>query len=566
MGKGEGGMSLNVQSGTRGEAAAWLGLAFAVGLYLLLAGRLLGLPLVHDEAYHLLAARAWLDSGDFSILDGTYRRARLYTIFVALWGWVLSDSVGAVRVSSVLAGSALVVAVFLFARRHVDRGTAAVAAVLLAFTPSLVMSGVIVRFYALHALVFFVFAALVYELVTHPAVTVANAARLAILAICVPLAVHLQPMSYAGIMAVGVAALVVGAPRLYAAVLGWNARQRIGVALGVLAAAVAFWFVADPPAQFARLRVAPMWAEPIVNDHAFYVRLLREWYPEVWLWMPFLFLVGLMRAPRVTLYCAFTFGVGFAAMSLGAPKAPRYITFLMPFLFIPVACGAVYMVSALYQGLSRTFRESAIPNLRARAGMVAAALIGVTLLVFVSAPPLPRGWLPVALGSVVPATDPSAASDWVSARPVLEGLRADYPVIVASTGVKAVYFLGDLTVDLNASVTRESDTGVDFGRDTRTGRPVIAQPEAMARVMELCPAGMVIVEAGHAGTRWSVPAETMAFLDERAIAQASPGRGLYLWTWDSRVQGEDGVTVAAVPDPSVATEHCLGALGWRAAP
>jgi len=148
---------------------------------------------------------------------------------------------------------------------------------------------------------------------------------------------------------------------------------------------------------------------------------------------------------------------------------------------------------------------------------------------------------------------------------VLEALRADYPVIVTSAGVKAVYFLGDLTVDLNASVTRESDTGVDFGRDVRTGRPVIAQPEAMARVMELCPAGMVVIEAGHAGVRWSVPAETIAFLDERAVAQPSPGRGLHLWTWDSRVREEEGGPVAAIPDRSVATEHCLGALGWREA-
>jgi 4-amino-4-deoxy-L-arabinose transferase-like glycosyltransferase len=69
-----------------------------------------------DELYHLLAARGWLQEGEFRIADGVYEPAQLFTMLVAASFALFGESIEVARMPSVLAGAALVVLAFLWTR------------------------------------------------------------------------------------------------------------------------------------------------------------------------------------------------------------------------------------------------------------------------------------------------------------------------------------------------------------------------------------------------------------------------------------------------------------------
>jgi predicted membrane-bound mannosyltransferase len=105
-----------------------------------------------DELYHLLAAEGWLASGEPRIGSGLYGRAFLFTALVGWFMDVLGHSLQVARLPSVVAGTALVLAVFLWTRRLAGPLAGWSAALLLAWSPLAVELSQLARFYALHAL------------------------------------------------------------------------------------------------------------------------------------------------------------------------------------------------------------------------------------------------------------------------------------------------------------------------------------------------------------------------------------------------------------------------------
>ena len=95
-------------------------------------------------------------------------RTALFTIFLAQWLGLFGENLVVARLPSLIAGVALVVLVFLWTRTVAGNLAAVLAALLLALDPENVQISQFARFYALHALLFWLGAVGTYRLVTSP--------------------------------------------------------------------------------------------------------------------------------------------------------------------------------------------------------------------------------------------------------------------------------------------------------------------------------------------------------------------------------------------------------------
>jgi hypothetical protein len=135
------------------------GLALAM-LHGYLASIYIDHPPLYDEMYHMLAAESWRTSGELRILDGEYLRASLFTKMVGLNANICGPSLECARGISVAASVLLVFLVTVFAGTAMHPAVGFVAGLLAALNPAVIAASQYIRFYSLHALVFFVFAAM----------------------------------------------------------------------------------------------------------------------------------------------------------------------------------------------------------------------------------------------------------------------------------------------------------------------------------------------------------------------------------------------------------------------
>jgi hypothetical protein len=198
-----------------------------------------------DELYHALAARSLLDDGTLHINgERPYTRAWALTYVVAGLFWFFGDSLVVGRIPAVVAGIALVVALFLWLRSVATGAAAWIAAILLCFAPISIYLSQQVRFYTLHAFFFWLGAFAVYAASTSAPRRNRRTAWLAAGAgACFVVAFHLQPIT-----AVGVAALALWlALRHGPDFVRWLAaggRRRMLLAAGGLLAGAALLVVA----------------------------------------------------------------------------------------------------------------------------------------------------------------------------------------------------------------------------------------------------------------------------------------------------------------------------------
>lgn len=153
---------------SRGESKARIALAVLALLLGSLLIRLVGLgsPPEFDEMYTVLAAHGWSIDGEPRIAEGLYDRARLFTMIVAWFFNGLGESIVVARLPSVIAGSLLVVAVFLWTRAVAGNLAAWIAALFVALAPISIQVSQFARFYALQGLVFWLSAIGVYAVCT----------------------------------------------------------------------------------------------------------------------------------------------------------------------------------------------------------------------------------------------------------------------------------------------------------------------------------------------------------------------------------------------------------------
>jgi 4-amino-4-deoxy-L-arabinose transferase-like glycosyltransferase len=454
-----------------------------------------------DELYHFLPARAWLAEGQLRIAEGYYTRASLFTIFIAQWLGLFGENLIVARLPSLIAGTALVVLVFLWTRMVAGNLAAVLAALLVALDPELVEIDQILRFYALQCLFFWLGAVGVYRLVTAPPAGGRAILLAAGVLLCFSAALYLQVTTLIGLLGVGVwAVAALGLPWLARS----SARVRWAIGAGVvLVATAAIWTFVETgllAELVQRYRSTPLYLADRRNDFWYYHFFLTIYYPTLWPLVALAVVIGLAYRPRPTAFCAVVVAVTFLAHSFAASKATRYFTYAQPFLFVlwGIALAEVWPRARGFLDDVAT-RALAWLNLGrlGRAGVVV-LLVLVLGFAFVANSAFVRTSATMFDVTIPPMGRPA---DWAAAKDPLAPWLTDAAVVVTTSELEALYHLGRYDVMLSKTRLSEVRGEDEFGLDARTGRPVIAKPESLALIMDCYPDGLIVSSAD----RWRNP-------------------------------------------------------------
>jgi 4-amino-4-deoxy-L-arabinose transferase-like glycosyltransferase len=509
--------------------------------------RLIGLDHLpaNDELYTVLAARGWLIHGVPQIADGIYDRALLYTILVAHFFQTLGESLAVARLPSVIAGSLLVVAVFLWTRSAAGNLAAWIAALFVCFSPLSIQLSQYARFYTIFALLFWLGAIGVYALVEQDLLRRARLALALGSLVCLGLAFHFQPLTVIGVL--GLTLWLVAAQAL-----PWLWTQRahperfwtvVGVTFVLLVIGSAFMIQSGIALEWwTRFRYAPLHALPR-NQPWFYQLGLIERWPTLWPIFPFLALLALAVRPRPALFCCCVFIPVFALLSLAAMKHFIYIHFALPFLFviwsIALARAAAPIARCVATTTDRALAQTA-PTLPRRPASW--ALIGAGVLFLIISNGAPARTLLKPFGIALQSDETSI--DWAPAGAALQPWLATTPIVLTPNDMHALYYLGDYDVAVNQS--RLSEVGAEeFAIDRRTGRPVIASAAALALILDCYPSGLLVVDDTMYRESWALT-DAMADLLERRTTPLAVTPGVRAFVWEQ--PPGDPAACAALPD------------------
>lgn len=486
---------------------------------------------LHDELYNYLAATAWLERGELSIVPGAdpYSRGRFFTTLIA---WVMESfgpSLASARLVAVFTGTAVAGLFTWWLARNGLVVASLVAGGLIALDPELMELSQISRFYTLQHLGFLsaalAFAALVRS--RHPG----RAAGLALVTILgLTLALHVQITTIIGVGGLALFALLWPESHLHR--LGRRALDRypLGLPLGVVGAGVGLfavaWLTGILSAVIDLATYADVWAEGARYNVRYYYAWLHDHYAALVVLFPLLLLFSWIRAPRITALSLAVFGVAFLVHSGLAWKTNRYLSYALPFFFGISGIGAVEGVRWLRQELPGLVEQLAVPiGFRQAAALT---VLGVTLLslfignrgLVVSARSITRD--PITHFPLMGPEDGELS--WTLATPVIDSLAADAGALVSSNPLKAVHFLDRLDYILSLSSLRGAEgERQDFWVDPRFDRPVVIQATALERIR--CEHDtLVLVEDVTFRNRLVFPGPTANYLQLEARRLPMPPR------------------------------------------
>lgn len=475
-----------------------------------------------DELNHVLAARSLLEDGTLYIGAGgeAYERARLFTYAVAGVFRLLGESLVAARIPSVIAGVALIVGVYLWTRSVSSRLAGLIAATLLMVDPQSYYLSQLARFYTLHALLFFLAAISLHGLFAAASsgrtgrVLALVAAALASLA----LALHFQATTLIGAMGL----ILWLAYETREPVARWlTLRTRLLILVALAAIGIAFLLSPEGRGAVAAFtRANHVWAQETRYTLHYYFILLAERHPTVWTLFPLLLPIALLRYGRPARLCAFVFVTAIVLHSLAAQKTERYLHYAIPMLFIIVGMGVSVAVNWMHEyavGWLRSRYALGLPSARRLAGVGVAGLVAFAaagnagfVYTYRMVTTDDASWR---IQHVPLRGEPS----WGRAAAALRPLVDSSSVVMASTGLKATYYLGRVDVVLNRDdVRNETLEREEFAPNTKVGVPVIGELDSVEAVFRCHESGLVLVEDAHWRQDGYVPPAVADFLSANA--------------------------------------------------
>ncbi|HEX7090784.1 MAG TPA: hypothetical protein VF192_11660 [Longimicrobiales bacterium] len=512
----------------------WRDLALLTAIALAIRSIRLDHTVQVDELNHILAARSLLEDGTLRLGEdgGMYTRARAFTYLVAAMFRLFGESVVVARIPAVLAGTALIAVLFLWTRSVAGRAAAWLAALFLCLDPTALYLSQLTRFYTIHALLFLLGAIAVFHLCTAPLSSARRAALIAGAFGAFGLAYHLQVTTVIGLGGVTLAALLLLVRGETLAAVGRRWRWWLPALL-----------VASLPAAFAARRLLPrylelftyadLWAAGMADDPLYYVRFLLDGYPTMWSLLPIVLVVALHRHPRFAAFAGAIFLIAFATHSLAAWKNPRFLFYAMPLLFALwgiAAAAALRWTSRRVRALWHSARWPATARrLAAPATKVSLAIVIGYLVTANSAYRLSYKMLTVDDADWAAPILYRGEPDWAAATAALRTVVDSSAVIVSSSGLKALFYLGRVDVVLSATALGSEP---EFSIASNLLRPTITHPESVARLIACQRSGLVVVEDKHLGQTWSVPPATAAYLRDHTETLSLPaGLRLTAFRW-----------------------------------
>jgi hypothetical protein len=505
-----------------------------------------------DELNHALAARSLLEDGTLSINGGApYTRAWLFTYLVAAFKAVFGQSLVVGRVPAVLAGLGLVLAVFVWVRSIAGRWGGWTAALLLGFAPVSIYLSQQVRFYTLHAMLFWVAAVAVYAAVEGGTGDRRRRAGLfvgAVLALAT--AYHLQPVTLVGVAALGLWVALDRAP----AAIRWlraGGRPRLLAAIGFFAAG-SFLLALGASDLFAeRMRLfayADLWAATNANRPLYYHRHFVDQYPTLWTLFPFAVLIAASRFGRLTLFLGLVFAGAFVIHSAAAWKHERYLYYALPFFFAIWGLAAAVIIPWLKERLDAALEGR--PAMRASRAVLSAAFTGFlgASLLFAAAGNKAASYtyrmLTVSDADWRMERAYRGEADWQGAMSTLRPLADSADVVVASAMLKSLYYLGRVDFGISLGELRGAQ---EFAVARKEAVPVISRPESLGLVQSCFHSGLVIADDRSYRRPWGVTDEAADYLEGNMEALAFPtGSGLIAFRWTHQAS-YDEATCPSIP-------------------
>jgi hypothetical protein len=530
--------------------AAWFGqlwVASAVMFALSILIRLVDVGQLarFDELYTMLAARGWLAHGVPRIAEGVYSRAQLYTVFIAWCLKLLGDNLVVARLPSVLFGSILAVAVFLWTNAVAGRTAAWISGLLMALASMSVEMSQYARFYALHALTFWLGSIGVYALAKGQ--LVGSSRRLAVAlgaALCLLCALYLQVLTLIGLVGLAAWLALVGLAR-------WcRDANQFWATLGALALGAGVMTVAAVASGFAHPFLEAYLATPLtVIQHKgeiwFYHLHLIERFPTLWPMFPLLALIAMASRPTPTLFAVCTFGVVFALLSFAGQKSLRYLFFAEPFLFVVWAIA----IASLWQSL-RAIVGEAITRVTRNVGprlrpLLSGSLVVGSLVFLALANGSPARTLLRPLGIHL---GEGFSARWPAAVPELDSWVRSADVVLTSHELHMLYYLGRADIVVSKERLAEfADT--EFARDPRTGLPVVTLPESIELILACYPTGVMVADTIKG---WRAPTVIDDHVAELIANHTTPidlpdGSNLVAFRWQTPISVMPSAACATIP-------------------
>jgi Dolichyl-phosphate-mannose-protein mannosyltransferase len=457
-----------------------------------------------DELYHVLGARGYLEHGEPRIAEGVYERVRYFTATIALLFTAFGESLVVGRLLPVVCGSLLVALLFVWVRSVAGQVAAWFAAAGFLISPFAAQVFPDLRFYAPFMLFFWLGAMAVYAVSTAERLSPGRLAWLVLAAAaCLGAALYLQSLALIGVVGLGLwLGIQLGLPWLRK-VPGGYAIAAIALAI-VAGALVGFAQVWPLNELLRRYRWTPLFDAATRNQFWYYHQWLNLYYPTLWPLFPITALAALAHRARPALFCLCVFVVAFLLLSFGGSKSLLYASFALPFLFVLWGMAFAYVWTPLrgfvLEVANRALRGLGIAPSPAIVTALIAASLGFVLLANTATV---RTATMLAGVAVPPEVNPP---DWQAGAEPLRPWLDQASVVLTTSDIETLYFLGDYDVLINKSrlseVNDDSEPSemVEFARDSRTGKPVASTPESVALIIDCFPDGLIITSK-H---RWRV--------------------------------------------------------------
>ena len=447
-----------------------------------------------DELYHMLAARGYLTTGQFRIAEGEYVRAWPFTWLVAQLFRLLGEHLWVARLPSLVAVAAMVAILFVWVRHFAGNLSAILVAGLFGVSPFAIDIAQFARFYGLHGLAFLLLALSIYTLVRRPGPAASFILRAALALLALVVAMTFQVTTLIGLAGIGAwAVLWLAGPWFLRADVPTGRKLLVLLGAVLLAALVLALAIASGKlAEALQLyRQTALWSEENANAVLFYHGWILLYYPTLWSLLPVLLIVALVAAPVPVFFSAVLFGTGIVLHSFAAAKDLRYVFYLTPFLFViwGTALGAILeRVLAFTRAHAGVVAARLLPG--RRVGRLTAVIMAVAALWLIAANAASIRSATMLADITVPPELPPV--QWAKARPVLEGPMHDADIVLVTSELETLYYLGDYDVLVSHSRLGELMGAGEFARDFRTGRPVVSTPESVARIMACYPNGLLV--------------------------------------------------------------------------
>ena len=413
-----------------------------------------------DELYHVLAARGYLKTGDFTIAEGFYRRTEVFTWMIAKLFDLLGDHLWVARLPSLVSVALMAALLFIWMRSRTGNLAALIATLMFALSPFAVDTAEFARFYGVHGLTFMIGCFATYAMVAEPTGPMKFFAALIIALFAFAAAMYFQVTTLIGVAGLGTWLIVY--------LLGpWFLRPDVALSkklvliLTALLLVAVLLILAKYGGILGRIvvlfRTAPMWAAENSENAIYYHLWFVLFYPTFWTLLPILLFVGLVAAPRPVFFAAAIFGIGISLHSLAGSKGLRYVFYLLPFIYI---LWGVALAALLRRIAAFTVAHAGIVFARLRPGgdvtTFANGILVVSVIWIVAANAASVRTVTLLADITVPPAQPTP--HWNVVEPILRNSLKSTDVVMTSSELDALYYLGRYDILISTSRFREDAT------------------------------------------------------------------------------------------------------------